>query len=150
MTSEAFVDHPIHLPKILVMLKFKFLLWAFTQLLRRQIGRNPDCARYVAGKELVFQIRSASGVGRTYVVGNGTIRSSAGLVQTPRFTLSFRNPAKGFAILSAKDSQAAFLRGLGSKDLVISGDFQEVMWFQGLTAFLQPAKVVAPFDRTAF
>ena len=31
----------------------------------------------------------------------------------------------------------------------ISGDFREVMWFQGLTAFLQPAKVVACCNRTA-
>jgi hypothetical protein len=24
------------------------------------------------------------------------------------------------------------------------------MWFQGLTAFLQPPKSIAPYDRTAF
>ena len=39
---------------------------------------------------------------------------------------------------------------VGSQDLIISGDFLEVMWFQGLTAFLQPPKVIAPYDRTAF
>ena len=38
----------------------------------------------------------------------------------------------------------------GSKDLSISGDFRDVMWFQGLTAFLQPPKIVSPYDRTAF
>lgn len=132
------------------MLKFKLLLWAFTQLLKRQIKNNYDCARYVEGKTLVFQIRTASGVGRHYVIRDGGIRSSAGLVTNPQFTLNFKNAAKGFAILSAKDSQAAFLRGLGSKDLTISGDFQEVMWFQGLTAFLQPPKIVSPYNRTAF
>ncbi|MHA7685383.1 helicase [Cupriavidus sp. PET2-C1] len=132
------------------MLKFKFLLWAFTQLLKRQIRNNPDCTRYVGSKNLVFQIRTVSGVGRYYVIRDGAIRSSAGLVANPQFTLSFKDAVKGFAILSAKDSQAAFLRGLGSKDLIISGDFQEVMWFQGLTAFLQPPKIVSPYDRTAF
>ncbi|MGO4158778.1 helicase [Cupriavidus sp. YAF13] len=132
------------------MLKFKFLLWAFTQLLKRQIKNNPDCTRYVESKNLVFQIRTVSGVGRYYVIRDGAIRSSAGLVANPQFTLSFKDAVKGFAILSAKDSQAAFLRGLGSKDLIISGDFQEVMWFQGLTAFLQPPKIVSPYDRTAF
>jgi hypothetical protein len=132
------------------MLKFKFLLWAFPQLLKRQIKHNPDCARYVEGKSLVFQIRTGSGVGRYYVIRDGAIRSSAGLAANPQFTLSFKDAAKGFAILSAKDSQAAFLRGLGSEDLFISGDFQEVMWFQGLTAFLQPLKSIAPYDRTAF
>ncbi|MBB5498803.1 helicase [Paraburkholderia sp. MM5384-R2] len=132
------------------MLKFKFLLWMFTQLLKRQIRNNPDCAKYVAGKTLVFQIRTVSGVGRYYVIRDGAIRSIGGLTATPQFTLTFRDAVKGFAILSARESQAAFLRGLGNKDLVISGDFREVMWFQGLTAFLQPPKVVSPYNRTAF
>ncbi|MCO5975255.1 hypothetical protein [Ideonella oryzae] len=30
------------------MLKFKFLLWAFAQILKRKIRSNADCARYVA------------------------------------------------------------------------------------------------------
>ncbi|HEX5805825.1 MAG TPA: helicase, partial [Macromonas sp.] len=123
------------------MLKFKFLLWALAQMLKRKIKTNPDCARYVKGKSLVFQIRTTSGIGRYYVVRDGAIRSFAGLAPNPQFTLSFINAAKGFEILSAKDSQAAFLRAVGRKDLVISGDFREVMWFQGLTSFLQPPKV---------
>lgn len=132
------------------MIKFKFLLWAFAQLLKRQISNDPACARYVHGKLVVFQIRTASGAGRTYTVQEGRIRSVAGLAANPAFTLSFRNAEAGFNILSAKDGQAAFLRGLGNADLVISGDFQEVMWFQGLAAFLHPPKAVAPYDRTAF
>lgn len=132
------------------MYKFKVLLWAFTLLLKRQINNNPACARYIEGKQLVFQIRTLSGVGRYFVIGDGTIRSFAGLTDDARFTLSFKDAGKGFDILSAKDSQAAFLRGLGRQDLIVSGDFLEVMWFQGLTAFLQPPKVISPYDRTAF
>jgi hypothetical protein len=132
------------------MFKFKFLLWAFAQMLKRKISNNADCARFVGAKSLVFQIRTVSGAGRTFVIEDGAIRSSAGLTANPQFTLSFKDAAKGFAILSAKDSQAAFLRGVGSKDLTISGDFREVMWFQGLTAFLQPPRIVSPYDRTAF
>lgn len=132
------------------MLKFKFLLWMLTQLLKRQIKHNADCARYVAGKNLVFQIRTEAGVGRTFFIRDGAIRSVAGLVDRPRFTFSFKDTGKGFATLSAKNSQAAFLRALGNQDLTIHGDFLEVMWFQGLTAFLQPPKKIAPYDRTAF
>ena len=132
------------------MLKFKFLLWAFAQILNRKIRSNADCARYVANKRLVFQIRTASGAGRYFVIEDGVIRSAAGLAANPQFTFSFKDAARGFAILSAKDSQAAFLRALGSQDLTISGDFQDVMWFQGLTAFLQPPKLMSPYDRTAF
>lgn len=132
------------------MLKFKFLLWAFAQLLQRKIRSSLECARYVGNKKLVFQIRTASGAGRHYVIQDGAVRSFAGLTANPSFTLTFSNAAKGFEILSAKDAQPAFLRGVGSKDLVISGDFREVMWFQGLTSYLQPPKVVAPWDRSPF
>jgi len=132
------------------MLKFKFLLWAFAHLLQRKIRSNPDCARYVGAKKLVFQIRTASGTGRTYVIQDGAVRSFAGLTANPSFTLSFSTAAKGFDILSAKDAQPAFLRGVGSKDLAISGDFREVLWFQGLTSFLQPPRVIAAWDRSPF
>lgn len=132
------------------MLKFKFLLWMFTQLLKRQVRNNAECRRYIVGKALVFQIRTVAGVGRYFVIKNGSIRSFSGLTESPSFTMTFTDANKGFQILSAKDSQAAFIRGIGSRDLIITGDFLEVMWFQGLTAFLQPAKTVSPYDRTAF
>ena len=132
------------------MLKFKFLLWAFAQLLRRKIRSSAECARYLGDKKLVFQIRTASGAGRYYIIQNGTVRSFAGLTDNAAFTFTFSTAAKGFEILSAKDAQPAFRRGVGSKDLVVSGDFREVMWFQGLTAYLQPPKVTAPWDRSPF
>ncbi|KQX35460.1 hypothetical protein [Variovorax sp. Root434] len=132
------------------MFKFKFLLWAFAQLLQRKIRSNAECARYLGDRKLVFQIRTASGAGRWYVIQNGTVRSFAGLADNAAFTFTFSNAAKGFEILSAKDAQLAFLRGVGSKDLVVSGDFREVMWFQGLTAYLQPPKVVTPWERSPF
>jgi len=132
------------------MFRFKLLLWALTLLLRRAIKTNPACAAYVSGKGLTFQIQTRDGAGRHYEVANGTIRSKAGLTKAPAFALVFSGPDQGFAILSAKDAQPAFLRGLGSGDLVIEGNFLEVMWFQGLTNFLQPPKPPSPYDKTRF
>lgn len=122
------------------MLKFKLLLWVLTKLLRRAIQHNPACADYVKGKNLVFQILTRGGVGRHFTIVNGRISSAAGMSRAAQFTLTFRDAARGFAILSAKDSKDAFLTALHDEDLTISGDFVEVMWFQGLTEFLQPAK----------
>lgn len=122
------------------MLKFKFLLWALTKLLQRAVSKNPACAKYVKNKELTFQIQTRSGVGRCFTVKNGKISSSADLAIAPRFTMLFRDASVGFAILSAKDSKEAFLTGLRTEDLSIKGDFVEVMWFQGLTEYLQPSK----------
>jgi hypothetical protein len=132
------------------MLKFKLLLWAFALLLQRKIRSSAACARYLGEKKLVFQIRTASGAGRWYLIEKGTVRSFAGLTDNAAFTFTFSNAAKGFEILSAKDAQPAFLRGVGSKDLIVSGDFREVMWFQGLTAYLQPPKVISPWERSPF
>ena len=122
------------------MLKFKFLLWALTKLLQRAIKRNPACAQYVAGKDLIFQMRTRGGIGRQFSIKDGKLTSVSGLAKNPKFTMTFRDAARGFAILSAKDGKDAFLTALRDEDLVISGDFVEVMWFQGLTEYLQPAK----------
>lgn len=125
------------------MLKFKFLLWALTKLLQRAVNRNPACARYVEGKALVFQIQTLGGVGRHFSIRDGRVSSKAGLTDTPKFTMTFGDAAKGFAILSAKNGKEAFLAALHDQDLVIRGDFVEVMWFQGLTEYLQPHKAGA-------
>jgi hypothetical protein len=132
------------------MLKFKFLLLAIALLLKREVRTNPDAARYIAGKHLTFRIATRSSEGRTFIIRNGRIVSQARPGGMPAFTLTFKDGATGFAVLSAKDSQAAFLSALGRKDLVIGGSVLDVMWFQGLTAFLQPPKPVSPYDRTAF
>ena len=122
------------------MLKFKFLLWMLETLIKRAIRKNPKAAAYVAGKDLKFQIRTTGGIGRHYRIANGSISSAAGIGNDAAFTLTFSNPNAGFRILSAKDSQDAFLQGLHDEELFITGDFVAVLWFQGLTNFLQPPK----------
>jgi hypothetical protein len=122
------------------MLKFKFLLWLMPKLLQRAINTKTASARYVAGKSLEFQIQTLDKVGRYFRIKDGQVKSFAGLTQAPKFTLTFRNADKGFKILSAKDGKEAFLTALRDEDLVISGDFVEVLWFQGFTEFLQPGK----------
>jgi hypothetical protein len=122
------------------MLKFKFLLWALTKLLQRTVKKNPACAKYVEGKELSFQIRTQGGIGRHFSISRGAVSSVSALTNRPEFTMTFKDAAIGFAILSAKDGKEAFLNGLHDKDLVLNGDFVEVMWFQGLTEYLQPKK----------
>ena len=120
------------------MLKFKFLLWVMTKLMQRAIASNAACAKYVAGKRLEFQIQTLDRIGRYFRVQDGTVRSFSGLSPAPQFTMTFRNAAKGFEILSAKDGNEAFLAALHDEDLTLSGDFVEIMWFQGFTAYLKP------------
>ncbi|HKR38613.1 MAG TPA: helicase [Paraburkholderia sp.] len=101
---------------------------------------SPECAKHVMGKDLIFQIRTNEGAGRYFTVRSGRINSTAGLTGNPKFTLTFKDAARGFAILSAKDGKEAFLNGLHKQDLAISGDFLEVLWFQRLAELLQKKK----------
>lgn len=126
------------------MLKYKFLLWALTRLLQRAVKQHPACAQYVHDKSLVFQIQTADGVGRHFSIANGQVTSKAGLTPTPAFTMVFKNANRGFAVLSSKEGTDALLTALRLEDLVIRGDFVELLWFQGLTAFLQPPKPIGP------
>ena len=122
------------------MLKFKFLLWMLPKLLQRAINTKTACATYVGGKRLAFQIATQDKAGRHFRIKDGQVKSFAGLSQDAAFTLTFKTADKGFKILSAKDSKAAFLDALRDGDLVISGDFVQVLWFQGFTEYLQPGK----------
>jgi hypothetical protein len=72
------------------------------------------------------------------LIRGGPVQSSTRLSHLPNLTLTFRDASRGFAVLSAKEGQDAFLSALRDEDLVISGDFVEVMWFQRLTDFLKP------------
>ena len=120
------------------MMKFKLLLWMLTKLLQRAVKTNPKCAAYVKDKNVTFQIQTASGEGRYFEVKNGKLISYAGQTQSPSFTFTFKNGSTGFAVLSAKDSVNTFLTALRTEDLVITGNFVDVMWFQSLVDFLQP------------
>lgn len=94
----------------------------------------------MAGKNLEFQIQTLDKIGRYFRIQDGQVKSFAGLTTSPKFTLTFRNTEGGFRILSAKDGKEAFLAALRDEDLVISGDFVQVLWFQGFTEYLQPGK----------
>jgi len=122
------------------MFKFKLLLWLLSRLLQRAINSQPACAKYVDGKHLVFQIRTRDGAGRHFTIENRKVRSATGLNPAAKFTLSFNNAASGFSVLSAKNGKEAFLNALHDQELDISGDFIEVIWFQGLAEYLQPTK----------
>ncbi|WP_336009919.1 helicase [Acinetobacter calcoaceticus] len=120
------------------MMKFKLLLWMLTKLMQRAVKKNSKCAAFVKDKNVIFQIQTASGEGRYFEVKNGKINSYSGLTKSPSFTFTFKTGSKGFAVLSAKDSVNTFLTALKTQDLVISGNFVDVMWFQSLVDFIQP------------
>ena len=57
------------------MLKFKFFLWMFGQLLKKAAKNNPAFVEYIDGKDLVFQIQTESGAGRHFIVKDNKVSS---------------------------------------------------------------------------
>ncbi len=66
----------------------------------------------------------------------------------PAFAVGFKDAAYGFATMTAKNKQLAFMQGIQNKDIQIQGNPALVIWFQGLTKYLAPKKK-KPVDKAA-
>ncbi len=122
-------------------MKFRFLLWMLGRLMSKASRTNPDFQQQLAGKELVFELHTLDGkVARHFTVKDQRVVSKRGAAQQPAFALGFKDAAYGFATMTAKNKQLAFMQGIQNKDIQIQGNTALVMWFQGLMKYLMPKK----------
>jgi hypothetical protein len=117
--------------------KFRILLWLLGRLLAGASRSNPEFREQLVDRDLVFQLQTRDGkIARHFIVRNLRIRSAAGTVAQPAFSIAFRDAAFGFATLAAANKQLAFMQGIQNKDIQIQGNPALVLWFQGLTQLL--------------
>lgn len=122
-------------------MKFRFLLWMLGRLMAKASRENPDFQQQLAGKDLTFQLHTLDGkIARHFIVKDQRIQSKRGPAREPAFALGFKDGAYGFATMTAKNKQLAFMQGIQNKDIQIQGNPALVMWFQGLTKYLVPKK----------
>ncbi|TLX61273.1 helicase [Stutzerimonas nosocomialis] len=122
-------------------MKFRLLLWMLGRLMAKASRTNPEFQQQLAGKDLTFQLHSLDGkVSRYFVVKDQRISSHGGSVAEPAFAIGFKDSAYGYATLTAKNKQLAFMQGIQNKDIQIQGNPALVVWFQGLTKYLKPRK----------
>ncbi len=125
-------------------MKFRFLLWMLGRLMAKASRDNAEFQQQLAGKDLVFQLHTLDGkIARHFIVRDQRIVSKRGTVSAPAFAIGFKDGAYGFATMSAKNKQLAFMQGIQNKDIQIQGNPALVIWFQGLTKHLVPKKKVA-------
>jgi len=102
---------------------------------------NPEFQKQLEGRDMVFQLHTLDGkVARHFIVKDQRISSKRGPANEPAFALGFKDAAYGFATMSAKNKQLAFMQGIQNKDIQIQGNPALVIWFQGLTKYLMPKK----------
>ncbi len=107
----------------------------------RAARSDREFKKKLEGKELTFEIRSNDGVSRYFKIRNKRVRTYSGRTKEPDFALVFSSAGKGFATLTAKNAQLAFMEGIQSQDITIEGDPAEVMWFQSITPHLKAPTV---------
>ncbi|NQD93811.1 helicase [Pseudomonas sp. CrR25] len=122
-------------------MKFRFLLWMLGRLMAKASRENPAFQQQLVDRDMVFQLHTLDGkIARHFIVKDQRIHSKRGPVSEPAFALGFKDGAYGFATMSAKNKQLAFMQGIQSKDIQIQGNPALVLWFQGLTKYLMPKK----------
>lgn len=131
-------------------MKFRFLLWMLGRLMAKASRDNPAFRQQLEGRDLVFQLHTLDGkVARHFIVAGQRISSKRGPASQPAFALGFKDAAYGFATMTAKNKQLAFMQGIQNKDIQIQGNPALVMWFQGLTKYLTPKKKVDSAKKAA-
>ena len=122
-------------------MKFRLLLWMLGRLMAKASRENPAFRKQLEGKDLVFQLHTLDGkVARHYIVQDLKVSARRGAHPQPAFALGFKDGAYGFATMTSKNPQLAFMQGIQNKDIQIQGNPALVMWFQGLTKYLMPKK----------
>ncbi|SFI08218.1 hypothetical protein SAMN05216206_1361 [Pseudomonas guineae] len=122
-------------------MKFRFLLWMLGRLMAKASRENPAFQQQLIDRDMTFQLHTLDGkVARHFIVKDQRITSKRGSAAEPAFALGFKDAAYGFATMSAKNKQLAFMQGIQNKDIQIQGNPALVIWFQGLTKYLMPKK----------
>lgn len=122
-------------------MKFRILLWFLARLMAKASRNNPDFRQQLEGKDLTFQLHTFDNkISRCFVIKNQRIESHSGTCPDPVFSIGFKDAAYGYATMTAKKAQLAFMQGIQDKDIRIAGDTSQVIWFQGLIKYLKPKK----------
>lgn len=125
-------------------MKFRLLLWLLGRMMAKASRENPAFQKQLEGKDLVFQLHTLDGkVARHYIVKGLRVSARRGIHPGPAFALGFRDGTYGFATMTSKNPQLAFMQGIQNKDIQIQGNPALVIWFQGLVKYLKPKKKAA-------
>ena len=123
-------------------MKFWILLWLLGWRMSWLARNNDEFKSKLEGKDVVIQFRTKSGkVARYFLVQQQSLRSVSGLHPEPTISLLFRDAGFAFdVILKTMKEKSAIMQAVGSRDIVLEGDAQEMMWLMSLFKYLPPRK----------
>lgn len=105
-----------------------------------QLAKSKDekFTQLLENRDFTIQLGSdAEKTARTYTVKNGVFSQQAGEVESPTLTINFKDSMTGVKLLTKGDA-TAFMKGIQSGDLKMSGDYSLIMWFNQISKFIVP------------
>lgn len=105
-----------------------------------QLAKSKDekFTQLLENRDFTIQLGSdAEKTARTYTVKNGVFSQQAGEVESPTLTITFKDSMTGVKLLTKGDA-TAFMKGIQSGDLKMSGDYSLIMWFNQISKFIVP------------
>ena len=123
-------------------MKFWFLLLVLGWRMRWLANNNDAFKEKLEEKDTVLQFRTESGkVARYFVIRDQKVKPCGGIHPKPNMCMSFKDAQYAFkAIMNVKKDKMAIMKGMGTKEIVVTGEAQEMMWFMGLVKFFPPKK----------
>lgn len=123
-------------------MKFWFLLLILGWRMRWLANHNDAFKEKLEEKDTILQFRTESGkVARYYIIRDLKVKPFAGIHPKPNMCMSFKDAAYAYStIMNASKDKMAFMKGMGTKDIVVTGEAQEMMWFMSLIKFFPPKK----------
>lgn len=105
-----------------------------------QLAKSKDekFKNLLENRNFTIQLGSeAEQLARTYSVNNGEFSQQAGNSESPTLTIIFKDSMTGVKLLTKGDA-TAFMKGIQSGDLKMSGDYSLLMWFNQISKFIVP------------
>ncbi|RLP52630.1 MAG: hypothetical protein D6160_19865 [Ketobacter sp.] len=123
-------------------MKFWFLLLVLGWRMRWLAKNNDAFKEKLDNKDIVLQFRTENGrVARYYQVRNNSVIPFGDLHPKPDMSMAFKDAGYAYkTIMNASKDKMVFMKGMGSKDIIVTGDAQEMMWFMSLIKFFPPKK----------
>ncbi|MBN1495644.1 MAG: SCP2 sterol-binding domain-containing protein [Spirochaetes bacterium] len=112
-------------------MKFSLLLYGLLKLMQRTAKKVPEFKKKLKEKDYTVLIKTEDGKkGRTFTFAGGEISSRGGTESAADLTLSWKDAATGFRIMS-KGKTKAFIAALQDGSLKLQGDGNLVPVFLG-------------------
>lgn len=120
-------------------MKFRVVLWYMARRMELLARTHPEFIARLHGRDFVLQISTDEGSNRYFRIYHNRVMSRSEIHPEPSLTLHFSNDAAAFRLITGGDANA-FMAGVQTGGVKITGDYTLLMWFMGVGKYLKPKK----------